>query len=60
MPVALLGTHGGRALVHRFPGDGFVWEPGEGVEIDAFNNNVTVTPGPIALGVGMLGYIAVR
>ena len=59
-PASLLGGDGGRALIHRFVGTGLVLEPGEGVDIDAQNLGVTISPGPIALAVGMLGYIAVR
>jgi len=59
-PVALLGGDGGRAIIHRFIGTGLVLEPGEGVDIDAQALSSIMSPGPVGLGVGMLGYIAVR
>jgi hypothetical protein len=54
--VVLLGPDGGRGIVHRLPGDGFVWEPGEGLNLDFLNAAFT----PTAIGVSFLGYIAVR
>jgi hypothetical protein len=30
-PASLLGVHAGEALIHRFPGDGILLEPGEGL-----------------------------
>lgn len=34
MQATLLGLTTGRAVVHQFPGDGFLWEPGEGLTIE--------------------------
>lgn len=33
-PGALLGITSGRSIVHRFPGDGVIWEPGEGIQAE--------------------------
>lgn len=35
MQATLLGVTTGRAIVHRFPGDGLIWEPGEGITVEA-------------------------
>lgn len=35
MPAHLWGTTQGRAVVHRFPGEGLLWEPNEGVQMEA-------------------------
>ena len=34
MPAPLMGVTSGRALVHQFPGDGVIWEPGEGISVE--------------------------
>lgn len=34
MPAPLLGVTSGRAVVHQFPGDGLIWEPGEGISVE--------------------------
>lgn len=34
-PGQLLGLSQGRSIVHRFPGDGIVWEPGESLSAQA-------------------------
>ena len=31
--ASLLGVRSGRAVVHQFPGDGLIWEPGEGIDL---------------------------
>lgn len=56
-----LGAYSGRAVVHRFPGDGLIWEPGEGIDIaiqriSAPQTNTTT----IYFQIGLLGYIAVQ
>ncbi len=33
-PGSLLGISTGRSIVHRFPGDGVIWEPGEGIQAE--------------------------
>jgi len=57
LPCELLGVTGGRAVVHRFPGEGLLWEPGEGVipEIIALDSSLY---GGI-LGVALHGYLSV-
>jgi hypothetical protein len=35
MQGTLLGVTSGRAVVHQFPGDGLIWEPGEGITLEA-------------------------
>lgn len=35
MPAPLTGVTSGRSVVHQFPGDGVVWEPGEGITVEA-------------------------
>lgn len=35
MPAHLWGMSQGRAVVHRFPGQGLLWEPNEGVTMEA-------------------------
>lgn len=35
MQATLLGVTSGRAVVHQFPGDGLIWEPGEGITVEA-------------------------
>jgi len=33
-PAGLIGVTSGRAIVHEFPGEGLLWEPGEGITIE--------------------------
>lgn len=56
-PASLLGVTSGRALIHRFPGKGLLWEPGEGVTMDAVALDPSVVD--FELGVALLGYISV-
>lgn len=55
-PAFLFGKTTGRALVHRIPGDGWLWEPGEGVSVEATES---VTSNECRLAIGMLGHIEV-
>jgi len=57
MPATLAGFTSGRALVHRFPGKGLLWEPGEGITMDAVALDATVAG--FELGVALSGYISV-
>lgn len=58
MQATLLGVTSGRAVCHRFPGDGLIWEPGEGIQVAArptsinggFDSNLLV---------GFAGYIMI-
>jgi hypothetical protein len=57
-PGQLLGITTGRSVVHRFPGNGIIWDPGEGVTIEA------IAFGSAALNlrflVALVGYITVK
>jgi hypothetical protein len=56
-PATLAGVDTGRAAVHRFPGQGLLWEPGEGINLDA----VALAPSTVGLqlGVALCGYLVV-
>lgn len=56
--ATLLGVTTGRAVVHQFPGDGLIWEPGEGITIETVAVN---PPGGFdsVLCVGFAGYLMV-
>lgn len=56
-PAELLGVSTGRSLVHRFPGDGMLLEPGEGFQAEAIALDST-TEG-MRFGLAAVGYIAV-
>jgi hypothetical protein len=59
MPVPLLGPHGGRAIVHRIPGDGMVLTSGDGFDIDW--QNLGIAGGTtLTVVLGAIGYIAVQ
>lgn len=63
VPAALLGAKTGFNMLHRIPGNGWQWRPGEGIEIDV--NNLGLPGGrelPITyrVAVACLGYIAVQ
>lgn len=57
-PGQLLGISQGRAIVHRFPGDGMIWQPGEGVQAQA----AALTSGTEGMDflLGFAGYIAIK
>jgi hypothetical protein len=56
MQGTLLGVTSGRAVVHQFPGDGLIWEPGEGITLEAQLLAPNVTS---RLTVAFSGYIMV-
>jgi hypothetical protein len=56
-PATLVGVETGRAVVHRFPGQGLLWEPGEGITLDAVSLASSVVG--LQLGVALCGYILV-
>jgi hypothetical protein len=59
VPAVLLGQQSGRAIVHRFPGHGLLWAPGEGITAQVQN----LTGGAIlgaSVHIGLLGYISVQ
>ncbi len=57
MPATLLGQQTGRAVVHKFPGNGLIWEPGEGIDV------ITRALRPSALNqilnIALLGYVII-
>lgn len=57
MPSVLNGYTTGRCVVHQFPGDGLIWEPGEGIDID-FQALAASAEG-LQVGVSLWGYISV-
>ena len=57
MPGVLAGYSTGRAIVHRFPGKGLLWEPGEGITLDALALSASVETLDLALSLS--GYIMV-
>lgn len=54
--ATLLGVTTGRAVVHRFPGYGLLWEPGEGITAEAQS---LVADLPVVLCLAFAGYIMV-
>lgn len=57
VPASLLGVTTGRAVVHRFPADGIVWDPGEGVSLIA--QGLTASPPNAILHIGFVGHMLV-
>lgn len=57
MPAPLWGITSGRAVVHRFPGDGLIWEPGEGIGLELLG--LTDDPPNVDVHVGLSGYITI-
>lgn len=57
MPAVLAGYTSGRAVVHRFPGKGLLWEPGEGITVDAVALDASVVN--FELAISLSGYISV-
>lgn len=59
-PAVLLGRTTGRALVHEFPGEGLLWEPGEGVKIEFQPLNTATATGTCIISVAIIGTIEVE
>lgn len=58
MQADMFGITAGRCVVHQFPGDGMIWEPGEGVTIET--QSIFPPDGfSSVLCVGLAGYIMV-
>lgn len=57
MPATLWGVRSGRAVVHQFPGDGLIWEPGEGIDMQIAG--LTADPPNVNLNIGLTGYITI-
>jgi hypothetical protein len=56
--AANLGLFSGRCIVHEFPGEGLLWEPGEGIDVsvqglDGFDD-------PAFLSIALAGYISIQ
>lgn len=64
-PAMLLGIDTQAVgVVHRFPGDGLIWEPGEGIDIDLQGVNGGPAQGgqgadDAFVAIGLFGYIAI-
>jgi hypothetical protein len=58
-PAVLLGRTTGRALVHEFPGEGLLWEPGEGLRIEFQALNSSMATGTGIVAVSLIGSIEV-
>jgi hypothetical protein len=54
--AGLLGFTQGRAVVHQFPGEGLLWEPGEGVRVEG--SALAAESEGLNLIVGLSGYIS--
>jgi hypothetical protein len=54
MPAQLCGVTSGRAVVHEIPGDGLIWEPGEGITIEA--QRLGTAPFSSVLVLAFIGY----
>ena len=57
VPAAIAGVTGGRAIVHRLPGQGFLLMPGDGFIVDAEQFGISAD---LDIAVGIFGTIAVK
>jgi hypothetical protein len=57
IPAQLLGYGTGRGIVHRFPGEGVMWEPGTGVTLEMQALDASVVG--MNVGFSLYGYISV-
>lgn len=57
-PAVLWGARSGRAVIHEFPGQGLIWEKGEGLELDM--QMLVDTGVDSRVHAAMLGYIMVQ
>ena len=58
MPAPLFGVTTGRAVVHRFPGDGMIWEPGESLNVQVQGLTAN-SPQDVVAAIGLFGYIVI-
>lgn len=64
-PAGLLGFNGGRSVVHRFPGDGLIWEPGDGIvpQLRAIVENLQESVGEVEvmpdIALSLMGYVSI-
>ena len=54
------GSYSGRALVHRFPGQGIIWEPGEGIEVTINQELDSAIEAATFTNIALVGYIAIQ
>lgn len=54
------GSYSGRALVHRFPGQGLIWEPGEGIEVTINQELDSAIEAATFTNIALVGYIAIQ
>lgn len=59
MQATLAGVTSGRAVVHEFPGDGLIWQPGEGISIEATPLNLGDAGFDSKLVLALTGYVMV-
>lgn len=59
MQATLAGVTSGRAVVHQFPGDGLLWQPGEGITVEAQALNIIEEDFASRLALAFTGYIMV-
>ena len=59
-PGSLLGISTGRSIVHRFPGDGIIWEPGEGIQAEIAPVTGVDDVQGATVYLAFAGYISVR
>ena len=57
-PGPLWGPDVGRSVIHRLPGDGWVFDPGQGVTVDMISSDLTRAYEE-AIDISMLGYVVV-
>lgn len=55
-PAVLAGVTSGRGAVHQFPGDGLLWQPGEGITVET---QALATGLQSVLVLGLCGYVMV-
>lgn len=58
-PANLFGVSSGRNMVHRFPGDGLLWEPGEGIDLELAQLVGGALPADLSVVVGLFGYVSI-
>lgn len=64
-PAGLLGFNGGRSVVHRFPGDGLIWEPGDGIvpQLRAIVENLQESADEVDvmpdIALSLMGYVSI-
>lgn len=57
-PAVLLGILTGRCVAHELPGDGILWEPGEGLDVEMVELP-NVDAAGVRMAIGFFGYVSV-